>query len=498
MREEYGYPYDVGIGAVSNLRDVRARLFAPENRKWWTLVAVTFGLFMIMLDNTVVNVALPSMQDDLGISQSGLEWVVNAYALTFGVLLLSGGKLADLLGRRRIFLIGLLIFTASSLACGFATGPHMLIAARTVQGVGAALMNPATLSIITATFPPRQRGMAIGIWAGVSAMALAIGPLVGGILTQKINWSWIFFINVPIGLIGFVAARIFIDETRDTSHEQRLDLPGLLSSGIGLFALTYALISTNHHAWTSALVLSMFAVAAAALTLFVLLELHQRIPMLDMSLFRDATFAGANAVMLLTGVAMFGIFFFNSLFFQRIIGWSAIQTGAIFLPMTVLVMFVAPAAGKFSDRVGSRWLMATGMLLLTASLLTFAQLEQGSNFWDALPALILGGFGMSLVMTPTTAAAMGSVAVDKAGVGSAVINSMRQVGGSLGIAVMGAVVATQVHTRTPGPQLAEEFTRGYHDALYVAAGITFGAAIVAVSLVRKIAHPHPTAEAVGA
>jgi MFS family permease len=181
-----------------------------------------------------------------------------------------------------------------------------------------------------------------------------------------------------------------------------------------------------------------------------------------------------------------------------VIGWSAIQTGAIFLPMTVLIMFVAPAAGKFSDRIGSRWLMAAGMLLLTGSLLDFAQLDQGSNFWNALPALILGGFGMSLVMTPTTAAAMGSVAVEKAGVGSAVINSMRQVGGSLGIAVMGAVVATQVHTRVPGPQLAAEFTRGYHDALYVAAGITLGAAVVAVSLVRRVIHPHPTPEAVGA
>jgi EmrB/QacA subfamily drug resistance transporter len=477
---------------------MKARLFAPENRKWWTLAAVTFGLFMIMLDNTVVNVALPAMQDDLGISQAGLEWVVNAYALTFGVLLLSGGKLADLFGRRWIFIVGLVIFTASSLACGLATGSAMLIAARTVQGIGAALMNPATLSIITATFPPRQRGMAIGIWAGISAMALAIGPLVGGILTEKINWSWIFYINVPIGVAGIVAARLFIDESRDTSHEQRLDLPGLVASGVGLFALSYALISTNHHSWTSPLVLSMFAVGIVALGAFALLEMRQRLPMLDLSLFRDATFAGANAVMLLTGVAMFGIFFFNSLMFQRIIGWSAIRTGATFLPMTVLIMFFAPAAGKFSDRIGSRWLMAAGMLLLTGSLLDFAQLVQTSTFWDVLPALILGGIGMALVMTPTTAAAMGSVPVDKAGVGSAVINSMRQVGGSFGIAVMGAVVATQVHTHTPGPQFAEEFTSGYHNALYVGAGITLSAAILAITLVRKVAHPHPATEAVGA
>src|ERR687883_1540627 len=364
---------------------MKARILAPENRKWLTLAALCFALFMIMLDNTVVNVALPSIKRDLGLGVSELEWIVNAYVLVFAVLMLSGGKLADLLGRRRIFLIGLGIFTASSLACGFATGPHMLIAARTVQGVGAALMNPATLSIITATFPPRQRGMAIGIWAGVSAMALAIGPLVGGILTEKISWGWIFFINVPIGIVGIVAARIFIDETRDTSREQRLDLPGLVTSAVGLFALTYGLIATNHHAWTSTLVLSMFGIAVAALAAFVLLELHQRIPMLDLSLFRNATFAGANTVMLLVGLAMFGIFFFNSLFLQNVLRYSAIETGATFLPMTVLIILVAPQAGRLSDRIGPRWLMSGGMLLLTASLLVFSRLDAGSSWWAILP-----------------------------------------------------------------------------------------------------------------
>ena len=233
---------------------MRARLFTPENRKWWTLLAVAFGLFMIMLDNTVVNVALPSIREDLGISISELEWVVNGYALTFGVLLLTGGKLADMLGRRRMFMVGLVIFTASSFFCGFAGSAGMLIGARVVQGVGAALMNPATLSIITATFPARQRGMAIGIWAGVSALALAIGPLVGGVITEHINWSWVFYINVPIGILGLVAARIFIDETRDTT-EQRLDFPGLATSAIALFALTFALIKSNDLGWGDPLVL---------------------------------------------------------------------------------------------------------------------------------------------------------------------------------------------------------------------------------------------------
>jgi EmrB/QacA subfamily drug resistance transporter len=477
---------------------MKARLFTPENRKWWTLVAVSFGLFMIMLDNTVVNVALPSIQKDLHMSQGGLEWVVNAYALTFGVLLLSGGKLADLFGRRAIFIAGLVIFTASSLACGFATGSATLIAARTVQGVGAAMMNPATLSIITATFPPRERGAAIGIWAGVSATALAVGPLVGGLLTEKISWGWIFFINVPIGALGIAAARVFVDETKDTSREQRLDLPGLVTSGVGLFALTYALISTDHHAWTSTLVLSMFGVAVVFLAAFVLLETHQRLPMLDLSLFRNPTFAGANTVMLLVGLTMFGIFFYNSLFLQNILGYSAVQTGATFLPMTLLVMVVAPIAGKLTDRIGARWLMALGMLLLTGSLTTFAQLDKGSTFWNIVPALLLGGFGMSLAMTPTTTAAMGSVPIAKAGVGSAVINSMRQVGGSLGIAVMGAVVASQIHVGLTDPRRGVEFVHGYHDALYTGACITFAAAFLAAGLVRRVHHPEPTAEPVGA
>jgi EmrB/QacA subfamily drug resistance transporter len=468
---------------------MRARIFAEENRKWWTLGAVAFGLFMIMLDNTVVFVALSAIQNDLQISTSELEWVVNGYALTFAVLMLTGGKLADLLGRRLIFIVGLAIFTASSLACGLATSASILIGARVVQGVGSALMNPATLSIITATFPPRQRGTAIGIWVGVSAMALAIGPLVGGILTEQINWSWIFFVNVPVGILGIIVARLVIDESRDESEEQRLDLPGLLSSGVGLFALTYALIEGNTHGWSSGRILGSFAVAVAGLILFVVLEHRQRVPMLDLSLFRNPTFAGANTVMLLVALAMFGMFFFNSLYLQRILHYSAIETGATFLPMTVLIVLLAPVAGRFSDRIGSRWLMGVGLVSLSASLLSFSRLGVDSSFWDVLPGLVLGGIGMSLAMTPTTAAAMGSVPVDKAGVGSAVLNSMRQVGGSLGIALMGAIVASAIHVSERDPRIASQFVDGYRNALHVAAGIALAGAVVAVATVRKYRHP---------
>jgi len=468
---------------------LRARIFAEENRKWWTLGAVAFGLFMIMLDNTVVFVALSAIQSDLHISTSELEWVVNGYALTFAVLMLTGGKLADLLGRRLIFIVGLAIFTASSLACGLAGSATILIGARIVQGVGSALMNPATLSIITATFPPRQRGTAIGIWVGVSAMALAIGPLVGGVITEQISWSWIFFINVPVGLIGIVVARLVIDESRDESEEQRLDLPGLLSSALGLFAVTYGLIEANTYGWTSGRILGSFALAAVSLVTFVLLEHRQRVPMLDLSLFRNTTFAGANTVMLLVALAMFGMFFFNSLYLQRILHYSAIETGATFLPMTVLIVLLAPAAGKFSDRIGSRWLMGAGLVALSASLLSFSTLGVDSSFWDVLPGLILGGVGMSLAMTPTTAAAMGSVPVDKAGVGSAVLNSMRQVGGSLGIAVMGAIVVASISVSDTDPRIAGQFVDGYRNALHVSAAIAAAGALVAVATVRKYRHP---------
>jgi EmrB/QacA subfamily drug resistance transporter len=467
---------------------MRARILASflddEQRKWWTLVAVAFGLFMIMLDNTVVNVALPSIQRDLKVSVSSLEWVVNGYFLTFAVLMLTGGKLADMLGRRRIFIVGLVIFTASSLACGLATNGEMLIAARAVQGVGAALMNPATLSIITATFPPRQRGLAMGIWVGVSAVALAVGPITGGLLSEHADWSWIFFINVPIGVFAIFAARIVIQETRDTSENQRLDLPGLATSGSGLFALTYALIEANTKGWTSAEILSLFSVSVVAFAAFVLLEQRQRTPMLDLSLFRDRTFTGANLTMLLVALSMFGVFFFVSLFVQGILGYSPVQAGASFLPMTLCIIFFAPVAGKLSDRVGSRWLMSGGMVLVSVSLLLFSLLDEKSSFWNLFPALLVGGAGIAMAMTPTTSAAMGSVPVNKAGVGSAVLNSMRQVGGLLGVAIMGAILGSYVSVAPGNPAYPGQFVNGFQAALHVAAVIAFVAAFVAYTLVR--------------
>jgi len=474
---------------------MRARIFAEENKKWWTLAAVAFGLFMIMLDNTVVNVALPSIEKDLNISISQLEWIVTAYALVFAALLITGGKLADLFGRRKIFIVGLVVFSLSSLACGFAPSAGFLIGARAVQGIGAALMNPATLSIITATFPPKQRGQAIGIWAGVSALALAIGPLAGGLIVDNIGWNWIFFVNVPVGALGIVVSYFFIKESRDTSHEQSVDFPGLLTSGGALFALSYALIEGNQRGWASAEILGLLAGAVVLFAAFVLLESRQRLPMLDLSLFRIGSFVGANLVAMLVSLGMFGVFFFVSLYVQNILHYSPTKAGAIFLPMTILIILIAPIAGKASDRIGGRWLMGGGMTILSISLLLYQRIGLHSTFWTLFPAMVLGGIGMALTMSPMTSVAMASVPVDKAGVGSGVLNSFRQVGGSLGIALMGAILASYLSATTrPGTVLAQQqFVNGLHAALFVSACITFAAAIVAVALVRTspaVEHEH--------
>jgi EmrB/QacA subfamily drug resistance transporter len=455
-------------------------IFSEARRKWWTLGAVSVGLFMIMLDNTVVNVALPSIQRDLDTGLSELQWIVTGYALSFAALMLIGGKLADAYGRRLIFVVGIAVFTGASLWCGLADSGDTLIAARVVQGIGAALMNPATLSIIAATFPPKERGMAIGIWAGVSALALAIGPLVGGLLTEHLSWHWIFFVNVPVGVLGIAASYLLISESKDETHES-LDLPGLAASALGLFALTYGLIEANTHGWTSARIVGSFVVAVAALATFLWIERRRRAPMLDLTLFRSGTYAGANLTMLLVALAMFGVFFFVSLYMQNVLGYSAVQAGAAFLPMTVLIILVAPVAGKLSDRHGSRWLMSTGMVLLGVQLLYFSQMGTDATFWNLLPALLVGGFGMALTMTPTAAAAVRAVPVEKSGVGSAVLNAMRQVGGSVGIALMGAIVAHEASGRAP----VEGFMAGFERALLVASAIAFVGALVAFALVRQ-------------
>src|SRR5215468_8197218 len=313
-----------------------------------------FALFMIMLDNTVVNVALPSIQRDLGASISGLEWTINGYTLSFAVLLATGGRLGDIFGRRRMFLTGVTIFAASSATAGFAPDQTALVVSRVVQGVGAALMMPGTLSIITDAFPPHERGKAMGTWAGVSALALAIGPVLGGFLTENVTWRAIFYINIPVA-IGAVAASLFaVRESRDTSVGRDVDYAGVAVLTAGLTALVLALVEGN--SWGSAEIIGLLAVAAVALPAFVFVENRVKAPMVQFDLLSDRNFLGAVVVALVISFAMLGVFFFLALYMQDILGYTPLEAGVRFLPSTLMIVAIAPIAGRLSDRFGPRWL----------------------------------------------------------------------------------------------------------------------------------------------
>jgi EmrB/QacA subfamily drug resistance transporter len=409
------------------------------NRRWWTLAAMCFALFMIMLDNTVVNVALPSIQEELHASLSGLEWTVNIYTLTFAVLLVTGGRLGDTLGRRKIFLIGVVVFALSSAAIGVAPDQGWLVAGRAVQGVGAALMMPATLSIITVTFPPEERGKAIGTWAGVSALALAIGPVVGGALTDYVSWRAIFFLNLPVAA-GAVAVTLFAaHESRDETTRHTIDLPGITAISVGLTALVLALIEGNAWGWGSPEIVALLVTAVVGLVGFALIERRVREPMVDFALFRARTFLGANAVAFIVSFAMLAVFFFTALYMQNILGYSAIEAGVRFLPSTLMIVLIAPFAGRLADRIGPRPPMVAGLALVTVALFLQTRIDLDTGYGLLLPAFVLLGIGMALVMSPMSTAAMNAVVPQKAGVASGILSMSRMVGGTFGVAALGAL-----------------------------------------------------------
>ena len=472
-------------------------LVTESNRRWWTLFAVTFSLFMIMLDNTVVTVALPAIQSGLGATLTQLEWVVNAYALVFAVLLLSGGKLADFLGRRRVFVAGIAVFTLASLWCALATSGEMLIAARGLQGIGAALMLPATISIITDTFAPEERGVAFGIWAGISGAALAIGPLVGGLLVEAVDWSWIFYINVPVGVIGIAATYVLVEESRDTTAEQRLDVPGLVTSGAAMFALVFALVEANNYGWGSPLIVGCLVGSAVLIALFVVVESRQRLPMLDLTLFRARTFVGANIAGLVAMCALFCFIFFMSLYLQDIRGFSPIRTGATFLVSTVAMTVAAPISGKLADRIGPRIPVAAGLALFGASLVGMSiQLDTDVRIWTLFPFFVLGGIGFGLVLPAATTAVVAAVVPEKSGVASGLMQAVRQLGGALGIAIAGAIVVSETSGFAPrDPGRADAFMHGVENVLLFTGGVALGGAVISALLLRSRPHAHAHAPA---
>jgi EmrB/QacA subfamily drug resistance transporter len=420
----------------------RALQMHDGNRRWWALGAMCFALFMIMLDNTVVNVALPSIQRSLHASTSSLEWTVNAYTLSFAVLLVTGGRLGDLFGRRKVFLAGVVIFASASAAIGFSPSDTWLVAWRAVQGVGSALMMPATLSIITNAFPPEERGKAIGTWAGVSAMALAIGPVVGGFLVESVSWQSIFFLNVPVAVGAVVISLFAVRESRDETVARSVDFPGVATLTIGLAALVLALVEGNEWGWGSPRELAMFAVAAVGLSAFALVERRRSSPMVDFDFFRSRTFLGANIVAFIVSFAMLAMFFFLALYMQNIRGYSPLQAGVRFLPSTVMIIIIAPLAGRLADRVGSRPLITFGLLCVSGALFWQSHLTVSSGYGALLPGFMLMGVGMGFVMSPMSLAAMNAVDRAKAGVASGILSMNRMVGGTFGVAILGALVAT--------------------------------------------------------
>jgi EmrB/QacA subfamily drug resistance transporter len=418
----------------------RLRL-SDHNRRWWTLAAMCFALFMIMLDNTVVNVALPSIQRDFDASLSALEWTLNAYTLTFAVLLITGGRLGDIFGRRRMFLFGVVVFAAASATIGFAPSDEWLVASRAVQGIGAAFMMPGTLSIIANAFPPEERGKAIGTWAGVSAIALALGPLVGGWLTEDVSWRAIFFLNLPFALGAVVVTLFAAEESRDETVSRSVDVPGIATLTVSLTALVLALVEGNAWGWGSARIIGLFVLAAVAAIAFAAIERRSRAPIVDFESLRSKQFLGANVVAFTVTFGMFAMFFFLALYMQNILGYSPLETGVRFLPSTLVIIVAGPVSGRLADKIGPRPLMVTGLLVAAGSLFWQSHIEVDTSYAFLLPAFVLMGAGLGLVMSPMSTAALNAVDRTKAGVASGTLSMFRMIGGTFGIAALGALVS---------------------------------------------------------
>jgi EmrB/QacA subfamily drug resistance transporter len=419
----------------------RLRL-SDDNRRWWTLGAMCFALFMVMLDNTAVNVALPSIQADFGASLSALEWTVNAYTLTFAVLLVTGGRLGDIFGRRRMFLFGVVVFALASSTIGFAPTEGWLVASRAVQGIGAAFMMPGTLSIITNAFPPEERGKAIGTWAGVSAIALAVGPLLGGWLTEDVSWRAIFFLNLPVAAGAVVVTLFAAHESRDETVGRTVDIPGIAGITVALTSLVFALVQGNQWGWDSPAIISLLVLSVVAMVAFVIVEKRATAPVVDFEALRSKQFLGANIVAFMVSFGMLAMFFFIALYMQNILGYSPLEAGVRFLPSTVVIIIAGPIAGRLADRLGPRPLMVTGMLITAASLFWQSRVDVDTGYGFLAPAFVLMGLGMGLVMSPMSMAAMNAVDRSKAGVASGTLSMFRMVGGTFGVAALGALVAS--------------------------------------------------------
>jgi EmrB/QacA subfamily drug resistance transporter len=455
-------------------------------RRIWTLAIVSIALFMVTLDNLVVTTALPSIRADLGASIEALEWTVNAYTLAFAVLLLTGAALGDRFGRRRMFVIGLSIFTAASAGAALAPSTAALIGARALQGLGAAIVAPLTLTLLSEAFPAQKRGIALGIWSGVSGLGVALGPVIGGAVIEGISWQWIFWLNVPLGLLLAPFAARALSESHGPAR--RLDLGGLALASAGLLGLVYGIVRGNGQGWTSAEILGSLIAGALLLVAFVVWELRQKEPMLPMRFFRSRAFSATNGVSLAMYFGIFGSIFLLAQFFQTVQHYSPLEAGLRTLPWTGMPMLVAPLAGAFSDRIGSRPLMAAGLALQAAALVWIHQVNAVDVAYGLLvPAFVMGGTGMALVFAPAANAVLSSVRPQEAGQASGATNAIRELGGVLGVAVLASVFSG-----AGGFQSGEAFVAGLGPALLVGAAVLAAGALIAL-LVPARPKPAPAA-----
>ena len=449
-------------------------------RRTWTLIAVALATFMTYLDNNIVNVALPVIQRDLHLSTAGLEWIVSGYILVFASLLLAGGRLADVYGRRRLFAIGLIIFTAASFVAGLAGSADVLVAARAVQGLGAALLTPTTLAIISATYPdPRERNMAVGVWSAVGALALALGPLLGGLISDHLSWGWIFFINVPVGIATLALGLWAISESRESSAPRRLDMPGVVLSSVALLGLTYSLIEGHDRGWTSPIILGGFLLAATLGLAFVWREQHTAEPMVAMGLFRERVFSGGLIALIMWGFGIFGIYFFTSLYLQNVLGFSPTEAGAAFVPMALLMAAGAIASEGVARRIGAYRSVGLAMTLMAAGIGSVSLLGADATFWQLMPSFAAIGVGGGLTV-PLTATVLSAMPRDEAGVASGIFNASREVSGLLGITVIGAILtARQGEALRSGHSPVDAFLSGYQLGLLVAAVLVAAGGVAA-------------------
>jgi EmrB/QacA subfamily drug resistance transporter len=457
----------------------------PHTNPWVVLVLICIAQFMVILDATIVNVALPSIQKDLNLSEANLQWIVNAYALVFGGFLLLGGRAGDLLGRKRLFLVGLVVFTAASLLNGLASSEGMLIASRALQGFGAALISPAALSIISTTFEEgAERAKALGVWAAIAIGGSAVGLVLGGFLVQYFSWPWIFYVNVPVGIVAFILSLRLVPESRDLTGHRSYDIAGAVTVTGGLMTLVYAIVDAQSAGWGSTKTITTFAIAAILLVAFVVIETRAKAPLVRLSIFRIRSLSIANVVMFLAASGIFAMFFFNTLYLQRVLGYGPLKAGLAFLPFTAGIMVSAGLASAFAPRVGVRLVAAIGLILTTGGLLLLTQLPvDGTYVADVLPAILLSSLGMGAVFMPLTLIATTGLKNEDQGLASGLFNTSQQIGGALGLAVLSTIAASK--SASAGGSQANALVVGFHWAFAGGAVVMVIGLVVLLTFLRQ-------------